>query len=94
MSLEMHVFLRDDSLPSVGEWQAAITRLSLPLQLDLTLEPESMLGFVPCRINDAESGVEMFVDSVSDVVATYPAIASIVHDARRKRTGNTARFSG
>lgn len=31
---------------SVGQWQAAITRLSLQLQLDLTHEPESMLGFV------------------------------------------------
>jgi hypothetical protein len=81
MSLELHAFLRSATLPSVAEWQASITDLAFPLQLDPSLDLATAGGFVPCRVNDEASGVEMWVDSVAELVAAYPEIEAIVGSA-------------
>jgi hypothetical protein len=78
----MHAFVRSQTLPSVDDWQAALVGLALPFQLDPALDLATARGYVPCRVYGKDSGAEMFVDSVTDLVAAYPQIESLVRDAR------------
>ena len=81
MSVELHAFLRSAGLPSATEWQASISELAFPLRLDPSIDLRTASGFVPCRVNDEASGVEMSVDSVAELVAAYPEIEAIVRGA-------------
>jgi hypothetical protein len=69
MSLELHVFLPAGEWPSVRRWQAAVLSLSLPVELDPTLDLSTASGFVACRIGSVDSGFEIWSDSVSSITA-------------------------
>ena len=47
MSMELHVFLRDSSVPTVGEWQQAIREAGFDLLLDNGLRLREDTGFSP-----------------------------------------------
>jgi hypothetical protein len=71
------------TLPSLAEWQASITNLEFPLHLDPNFDLRTASGYVPCRVNDEASGVEMSLDSVAELVAAYPEIEAVSHSSQR-----------
>jgi len=47
MSMELHVFLRNSSVPTVGEWQQAVREAGFDLLLDNGLRLREDTGFSP-----------------------------------------------
>ena len=63
MSMELYVFLAKQDMPSREKWQAAITRLKIPLELDPTTNPLTVGGFCPMHLRGDPTGVEIAVGS-------------------------------
>jgi hypothetical protein len=76
MSLEMHVLIVGPP-PETAEWQAAIDRLGLPVQLDPATNVVGIRGFSPCKLLGEKSGFELYVDDVNELVSTYPSLAGV-----------------
>lgn len=74
MSLEQHAFIARENVPSVTEWQTAITQLGFDLQLDSGLQPFEDSGFVPCTLKSKETGFEIYYESADELGNTYPHI--------------------
>ena len=77
MSLELHVLVMKERLPDRGSWQQAIEKLLLPMVLDPTLKVPSASGFVPCTLDGAESGFELYWDSAPDLIACLARLQSV-----------------
>jgi hypothetical protein len=75
MSNEQFAFLKSSRVPTRDQWQQAIERAGFDLQLDPTLEPRKDAGFVQCKLNGAESGVEMYFEDSSELMKTFGSIA-------------------
>ena len=75
MANEQFAFLKSSGVPTRDQWQQAIDRAGFDLKLDPKLEPLKNVGFVPCKLNGAESGVEMYSDDSSEFMETFGAIA-------------------
>jgi hypothetical protein len=65
MSIELHVYLREESLPTRAEWQAAIDRGEGKLVID-EFAPRAHSGFLPCRLNGVECGFEYSFDPLPE----------------------------
>jgi hypothetical protein len=76
MSLEVYAFV--SSLPGRATWQAAIDRAGIDLKLDPELDLSKDRGFSPCVIKGRESGFEILVEKVSDILESFPSLASVV----------------
>jgi len=72
MSLEQHAFLARDSVPSVADWQAAITELGFDLEIYPELKPFEHSGGVPCKLGSIESGFEIYYEPADELLTTYP----------------------
>jgi hypothetical protein len=81
MSLELHVFMKRESVPDRRRWQASIDALGLPLILYADLNLAKDTGFSPCKINGEDSGFEIFPnDEAKKLLSAYPHITSVVGD--------------
>ena len=74
--MELHVFLRDSSVPTVGEWQRAIREAGFDLLLDTSLRLREDTGFSPTVYRGREAGFEFDLWPASEIAATYPDAAS------------------
>jgi hypothetical protein len=74
MSMELHVFLPGPTVPAASAWQEAIDRMSLPVELPLSIGAAS--GFVPTNLEDVQSGFELSCETVADFVEAYPRMRS------------------
>jgi hypothetical protein len=83
MSVEMHVFIAEEKLPTRSEWQGAIDGLGLPIRLDPTLNLLVDSGFSPCHVREAETGFEIGLTNARELVPTYPGIGKRI-GARNK----------
>jgi hypothetical protein len=59
MSVDLCVFLRNESLPTHSQWQAAINEKRLNLVLD-DFSSREHTGFLPCRLNGVQCGFEYY----------------------------------
>jgi len=76
MSNEQFAFLNSSRVPTRQEWQEAIDRSGFDLRLDPMYEPRMNAGFVPCRLNGVESGVEMYFEDSAEFMADFASIAA------------------
>ena len=76
MANEQYAFLKSSCVPTRDQWQQAIDCVGFDLKLDLKFEPRTNVGFVPCKLNGAESGVEMYFDDSTEFMGTFRAIAA------------------
>ncbi len=74
MSLELHVFMNANKLPTRQQWQSAITEMGFPLQLDPELDLTDQSGFSPCTLNGKSTGCEISLDSPDDILPAYPSM--------------------
>lgn len=75
MANEQFAFLKSGSVPTRDRWQEAIDRAGFNLKLDPKFEPRTHVGFVPCKLNGAESGVEMYFDDSTESMEAFRDIA-------------------
>lgn len=75
MANEQFAFLKSSGVPTRNEWQQAIDRAGFDLTLDTGFEPRGNVGFVPCTLNGAASGVEMYFDDSADLMREFAAVA-------------------
>ena len=83
MSSELHIFLRDSSVPDRAPWQAAIEQLGFPTVLYPTLDARKDTGFSPTTYSGKDTGFEFYLDSAADILSAYGHIASRVGDRDR-----------
>jgi hypothetical protein len=74
MSTEMHVVV-GERVPERGEWQAAIDRLGIPLQLDPGLSLTQAAGISPCKLRGADSRLELSDAPAAELLASFPTLA-------------------
>jgi len=80
MSMELHVLLRDSSVPTPSQWQNAIREAGFDLTLDATLSMRDWTGFLPAVYKGVKTGFEFDVSDASDITDTYPDVAEHVGD--------------
>jgi len=69
MSQEQYAFIEKNRVPSAEQWKKAIDDAGYDLKIDLGLEPFEHAGFLPCQLCGASSGVEVYYDVTSEVLA-------------------------
>jgi len=75
MANEQFAFLKSTSVPTRDQWQQAIDRSGFDLKLDPEYEPRTNVGFVPCKLNGAETGVEMYFEDSMEFMQEFGSIA-------------------
>jgi len=75
MANEQFAFLKSSRVPSRDQLQQAIDRTGFDLKLDPAFDPRTNVGFVPCRLNGSEAGVEMNFDDSAESITDFAAIA-------------------
>ncbi len=73
MSATIQVFLKNDKLPTVADWNAAIKAQGFDAVLD-PFDPRKDDGYRPAILKDAESGFEWLISPVTatEVAEMYP----------------------
>ena len=74
MSVELHIFLQDSSVPKRDAWERAIDELDFPAVLDQTLDLRKDTGFSPTTYKGQPTGFELTLEPASDTLAVYPHI--------------------
>jgi hypothetical protein len=80
MSLRLHVFLKRARLPDRAAWQQAIDALGLPIQLDISLDPNTNTGFSPVSLEGINSGFELYQDDAAQLLSVNSHLHSVVAD--------------
>jgi hypothetical protein len=75
MANEQFAFVKSSSVPTRDQWQQAIDRAGFDLLLNPDLEPRENVGFVPCKLNGRESGVEMYFDDSTEFMEAFKTFA-------------------
>jgi len=78
MSIELHIFVDNQKIPTRDRWQEEIDRLGFPaiIQDPFTLQKDR--GFRPASYCGKSSGFEFYLDPSKDILVSYPHIASRV----------------
>lgn len=72
MSLTQYAILKKADVPSREIWQESINQLGYKLTLDPDLKPFEDSGFIPCQLNDKETGFEISYDDIINFLYKYP----------------------
>jgi hypothetical protein len=78
MSLEMHVFLEKSRIPNRSPLQDTISSLNLPFVLNPELNLLTDSGFSPSKIQDADSGFEIYSEPAQDIMQNYPHLTETI----------------
>jgi hypothetical protein len=78
--MELHVLLRNSAVPTVEEWQRALTEASFNLILDNALKIREASGYSPAIYNGVKTGFEFDLFPASDIMETYEGIAEQIGD--------------
>lgn len=70
MSIEIHV-LSDQRLPSIAEWQKAISSEGFELRLSADVQFDEMSGFIPAFLAGKQSGFECYHDDARELMQAY-----------------------
>ena len=66
MSVDLHVFLSPDRMPSPSAWAQAISTAGFDVVLDQDFEPSSFSGFLPCTYKGKPAGFEYFFQVLAE----------------------------
>jgi hypothetical protein len=78
VSLTQLAFLDRERVPQRVELQAAVDALGFDLKIDDYYAPFEASGFLPCKLESASSGFEIYFDAAASLVADLPALAPVV----------------
>ena len=80
MSIEIHAFIKKANVPSREDWQKSIEESGYKMSLDEDLKAFESSGFVPCKLDDIESGFEINYETTETYIETYPTIKEKLTD--------------
>jgi hypothetical protein len=66
MSVELHVYIADNRLPTWKEWQSGLEQTGSQLVME-EFDTRSATGFRPCKSGDKVCGFEYYFESVEDL---------------------------
>jgi hypothetical protein len=69
MSADLIVYLQHSSMPTPAGWQQAIRDAGFPVDLDTDFDPDTLGGFLPCKLQGAEAGFEYYARRLSPAEA-------------------------
>lgn len=72
MSVDTYVFLRDENLPTVREWQSALDRANTGIVLDLIDDLRTHMGYLPAQYQGEESGFEWYYGPLAECFGGVP----------------------
>jgi hypothetical protein len=72
MSVDSFFFLRDDKLPTLSQWQAALDRAGAGIVLDNVGDLRKHTGYLPARYNGHGSGFEWYYGPLADTFGGKP----------------------
>jgi hypothetical protein len=72
MSVDGFVFLSDEKLPTVQQWQAALDRANTGITLDVIDDLRGHTGFFPVDHRGHESGFEWYYGPLADSFGATP----------------------
>jgi hypothetical protein len=75
MTNEQYAFLHRTRVPNRDRWQQAIGPAGFNLRLDPALQPRINVGYVPCMLNGAKSGVEMYFEDSHEFLESFRDLA-------------------
>ena len=58
--------------------QAGLQSLNLPVELDATFDSSADDGFVPCKVGDTDSGLEILKCTTNELLDSYPQLETHV----------------
>jgi hypothetical protein len=80
MSVDSFVFLRDERLPSVHEWQRALDQTGTGIVIDPTDDLRSHTGYLPARYHGHKTGFEWYYGPAEEISGQLPeAIGDRTH---------------
>ena len=77
MSMELHAFMKE-GLPDRDRLQAGLQTLNLPVELDASFDSSADDGFVPCKVGDTDSGIEILKCPTNELLDSYPQLKTRV----------------
>jgi hypothetical protein len=78
MSIEQYAFIKKSLVPSWNDWQKAINKLGLPIEIDPELKPNEDSGFLPCKLKNVKTGFEIDYGNSDKLLKLYPKIKNRV----------------
>src|SRR5262245_9139404 len=66
MSVDTFYFIRDDRLPTISQWQAALDRAGVGVVLDDVGDLREHTGYLPAKHRDHPSGFEWYYGPLAD----------------------------
>jgi hypothetical protein len=72
MSVDTFVFVRDENLPTIQQWQAALDRAGTGIVLESIEDLRSHSGYLPATHRGQESGFEWYYGPLADYFGGTP----------------------
>ena len=72
MSVDSFVFLQEDRLPTIAEWQGALDEEECGIALERIDDLRKHTGYLPASYRGHQSGFEWFFGPVAEVVGDKP----------------------
>jgi hypothetical protein len=77
MPVELLVVLAASKAPDWSSWNQALWEAHVPASLSRSVDLQRHSGFLPVRVQGHATGFYFLVESASDLVLQYPALASV-----------------
>ena len=81
MANEQYAFISKSKVPTLSQWQKAINDSGFDLKIDETLVIFEHSGFLPCKLAEIDSGVEVYYSPIEKLFDD-PSIAEELADGR------------
>lgn len=75
MANEQFAFIKKDTLPNRNDWQSAIESCGFDFVLNSEFNPVSDSGFLPCKLNGKDAGVELYFDDSEETLGQFLELA-------------------
>lgn len=72
MSVDSFVFLRDDRLPSIEQWQHGLDELGIDISLDQIDDLRAHEGYLPATFKGEDSGFEWYYGPADETFGEQP----------------------
>ena len=78
--MELHIFLNRSDMPMPTSWQQSIDDCGFTLRIDTDFDPLQFTGFLPCSLDDHQTGFEYYLWPKEEVAAPGTYLVPAVKD--------------
>jgi len=77
MSMELYLIFAMQDAPTLDQWNSALSEHKLPVSITEAVDLTSHSGFLPMRLEDAETGLYFLVEDYAELAAHFPSLREI-----------------